>query len=930
MNAPITNALYQWYRNGNLLSGEVSDTLMATQVGDYRLDVVISSTCTLSSNSLSVSELNCNRVRGDLRYDNNPQTPMAGVPVHLKTLLGNILMSDTTDSLGRYEMVGYPNGNYLLDAGVNYQWGGVNSSDALLVSRYFTSLLTLTPLRIRAGDVNGNGTTNSVDALSITRRSANIITAFAAGDFVNSRPSVVAGGNPIDMNLRVLSTGDVNGSYGVPVSTPVLVLDTVYSTFPTGTATVRFTTSGSGIFERGVCWGTSPSPTISQNKSIAGAGGFGFTHSFGGLTGGTLYYVRAYARNSSGTVYSNERSFTHATWGRCPGTPSVTDIDGNVYNTVQIGTQCWTQSNLKVSKYRNGDNIPTGLSDTAWQNTTAGAYAIYDNYPVNDGLYGKLYNHYAVMDTRGLCPTGWHVPTDGEWTTLETFLGGSSVAGGALKSTVTQPTPGGWNLPNTGATNSSGFSAEPGGLRVVNGDFSQVGIYGLWWSSSLSGANAWHRNLDYSNGNIQRTNNNRAYGFSVRCIRDSLVFGSAVIPTVTTSSATGITTNSATLGGDVTLGGGSTVTSRGVAYGLTSNPTTSGTITTDGSGVGTYVSTLIGLTPSTTYYVRAYATNGVGTAYGNEVTFSTTAARLATVTTTAVSSVTSSSATTGGNVTTDGGAAVTARGVAYGTTVSPTIPGTNTSNGTGTGAFTSQLTGLTASTTYYVRAYATNGVGTAYGNEISFSTNTSNGFSSCGGVTDVDGNSYQTVQIGTQCWTQSNLKVSKYRNGDNIPTGLSNSAWQNTTAGAYAIYDNNPVNDGLYGKLYNHYAVMDNRGLCPTGWHVPTDGEWTTLETYLGGSSVAGGALKSTTTQPTPGGWASPNVGATNSSGFSAGPGGVRFNGDFYLVGGGGYWWSSSLSGANAWNRGLVYDSVGINQGFLNRDIGISVRCLRD
>jgi hypothetical protein len=118
MNAPITNALYQWYRNGNLLSGEVSDTLMATQVGDYRLDVVISSTCTLSSNSLSVSELNCNRVRGDLRYDNNPQTPMAGGPVHLKTLLGNILMSDTTDSLGMYEMVGYPNGNYLLDAGM--------------------------------------------------------------------------------------------------------------------------------------------------------------------------------------------------------------------------------------------------------------------------------------------------------------------------------------------------------------------------------------------------------------------------------------------------------------------------------------------------------------------------------------------------------------------------------------------------------------------------------------------------------------------------------------------------------------------------------------------------------------------------------------------------------------------------------------------
>jgi uncharacterized protein (TIGR02145 family) len=532
MNAPITNAQYQWYRNGNLLSGEVFDTLLASQVGDYRLDVVISPTCTLSSNSLSVSELNCNRVRGDLRYDNNPQTPMAGVPVHLKTLLGNILMSDTTDSLGMYEMVGYPNGNYLLDAGVNYQWGGVNSTDALWVSRYFTSLLTLTPLRARAGDVNGNGTTNSVDALNITRRSANIIITFPVGDFVNSRPSVVAQGNPIDMNLRVLSTGDVNGSFGVPVSTPVLVLDTVYSTFPTGTATVRFTTSGSGIFERGVCWGTSPSPTISQNKSIEGTGGFGFTLSFGGLTGGTLYYVRAYARNSSGTVYSNERSFTYDSWARCPGTPSVTDIDGNVYNTVQIGTQCWIQSNLKVSKYRNGDNISYVLSFLDWQFTTSGAYAIYDYNSVNDGLYGKLYNHYSVMDSRGLCPTGWHVPTDGEWNVMVKYLDPnadtacngcwqSGIVGGALKSTAIQPTPGGWNSPNAGATNSSGFSAGPGGLRSVDGLFIALGDDGCWWSSSLYGTYAWSRRLVtyYGNG-VDRTFNNRSNGFSVRCLRD--------------------------------------------------------------------------------------------------------------------------------------------------------------------------------------------------------------------------------------------------------------------------------------------------------------------------------------------------------------------------------------------------------------------------
>jgi uncharacterized protein (TIGR02145 family) len=255
-------------------------------------------------------------------------------------------------------------------------------------------------------------------------------------------------------------------------------------------------------------------------------------------------------------------------------------------------------------------------------------------------------------------------------------------------------------------------------------------------------------------------------------------------------------------------------------------------------------------------------------------------------------------------------------------------------DGAGVGFFSTILRNLSPSTTYYVRSYAKNSNGVVvYGDEVSFSTYTSNGFSSCGGVTDVDGNSYQTVQIGTQCWMQSNLKVSKYRNGDSIPTGLSNSSWQNTTTVAFAIYNNDPVNDGLYGKLYNHYAVMDTRGLCPTGWHVPTDGEWTTLETLLGvgGSNLAGGALKSTAIQPTPGGWNSPNGGATNSSGFTAGPGGLRVNlGDFFNLGNFGYWWSSSLSGTDAWNRRLNLSFGNVDRIKYSRTYGFSVRCLRD
>jgi len=434
--------------------------------------------------------------------------------------LGNVVAADTTDSSGNYSMSGYANGNYILDAQIGYNSGGINSTDALLVNRYFTSLISLTPLRARAGDVNGTQITNSADALLISRRITNLLTSFSVGNFVNNKPTINAQGNPLSVSIRALSTGDVNGSFIVQPSAPTMVLDTIYENGNVGTVVVRFTNPGSGVFDRGIVWSSSPNPTMSSNKSVAGKGGFGFTHSFGGMTAGSPYYVRAYARTSAGVYYSPERSFITVLWVRCPGTPSVTDVDGNLYHTVQVGTQCWTQSNLKVSKYRNGDNIPTGLSNSNWQNTIAGSYAIYNNDPENDGLYGKLYNHFAVMDTRGLCPTGWHVPTDGEWTALETFLGGSSVAGVSLKSTSIQPTPGGWASPNTGATNYSGFSALPGGLRDYYGGFINIGDAGYWWSMSNSGLNAWSRVMNTSSGDVTRLSLFRMGGFSVRCLKD--------------------------------------------------------------------------------------------------------------------------------------------------------------------------------------------------------------------------------------------------------------------------------------------------------------------------------------------------------------------------------------------------------------------------
>jgi uncharacterized protein (TIGR02145 family) len=209
----------------------------------------------------------------------------------------------------------------------------------------------------------------------------------------------------------------------------------------------------------------------------------------------------------------------------CGGQTSLT-YDGRTYDLVEIGGQCWFADNLATDQYRNGDPIPTGLDNTTWQNTTSGAYAIYNNDPANDVTYGKLYNWHTTVDSRGLCPTGWHVATDCEWMYLEGSLGmslgdqettgyrGTNV-GGALKATIN------WNSPNTSATNSSGFTAFPGGYRYVNGSYYNVGIGGIWWSSTESSSNlAWYRSLYYSGSNVYRISIANQSGFSVRCVRD--------------------------------------------------------------------------------------------------------------------------------------------------------------------------------------------------------------------------------------------------------------------------------------------------------------------------------------------------------------------------------------------------------------------------
>lgn len=195
------------------------------------------------------------------------------------------------------------------------------------------------------------------------------------------------------------------------------------------------------------------------------------------------------------------------------------DIDGNVYEAIQIGDQIWMAENLKVTHYRNGDEIQHETNNSYWANLSTGAYCYYDNDANNADTYGVLYNWYAIEedDTRGLAPEGWRVPTDDEWQSLVDYLGGSSVAGGKMKEAGTAH----WNSPNTGATNESGFTALPGGYRdYYSGSFYDLGSYGYFWSATEGSAiYAWYRLLIYDNAGVYRASYYKQGGFSVRCIR---------------------------------------------------------------------------------------------------------------------------------------------------------------------------------------------------------------------------------------------------------------------------------------------------------------------------------------------------------------------------------------------------------------------------
>jgi len=494
---------------------------------------------------------------------------------------------------------------------------------------------------------------------------------------------------------------------------------------------------------------------------------------------------------------------------------ACTDADNNNYATVTIGAQTWMAENLNVGVLINGiqEQANNGIVEKCCYNND-------ENYC---SIYGGLYSWYELMQyintpgAQGICPSGWHIPTDTEWTTLSTYLSGEAVTGGKIKYTGTiEAGTGMWYSPNTGANNESGFSAIPAGTWEGNGIFNYVGFSTNWWSSSGNlGGDAWCRYVEHNISGLNRYYDMVSAGFSVRCLSD---FTGQVHPDY--------------LIGFTGVGDTSTVSTIEV-YNLTNGATA---ILNGGD---------------TLHLTGSKGAGDLGTiempyTYGDRLLY---------------------------------------KGIS--------------------GHYSTVVTDLPSSS-----------------KTVAFN------FIAC---TDADNHNYAIEQIGTQTWMAENLNVGVHIVGNQSQT-------DNGIVERYC-YNDEAGNCDTYGGLYLWNEMMQYsttpglQGICPTGWHIPTDAEIVTLITNQGGFSVAGGKMKSTgTLESGTGLWFTPNTGATNECGMSVIPAGNRsYNGTFLGVGSKSNWWSSTENNAtSAMSRKLTYNDITAAREINSKVTGFSVRCLRD
>jgi len=727
--------------------------------------------------------------------------------------------------------------------------------------------------------------------------------------------------------LRAYAKNSAGTAYGneVTFTTLGIVVPTLTTTAVTSVTLTsaisggNITADGGGtVTARGTCWGTQLNPTIANSKTSDQTGIGSFISNISGLLPATTYHIRSYATNSAGTAYGNDISFlTGAIAVPTLTTTAITGITmtsaisgGNITSNgggaVTVSGICWaTTTGPTVTSFKTTDGTLTGSFTSNLTSLTGGTTYYVRSYATNSAGTGYG-TEVSFTTTLIVVPTLTTTAVTAITATTASSGGNISASGGA-------------NVTAKGVCWS--LTPNPTISNALTSDGTGIGVF----TSSITGLTA---GATYHLRAYAINSAGPAYGNDV-----TFTTTAPVAATVTTTAVTAITTTTAATGGNVTADGFSAVTAKGVCWSTSANPTILGSKTTDGTGTGSFVSNLTGLTAGTIYHVRAYATNGVTTSYGADVQFTTTGVVVPTVTTTVLSAIDLTSVTSGGNVTSDGNGTVSAKGVCWATTANPQVGvGNFTTNGTGTGSFTSNVTGLTQGTLYYVRAYATNSAGIGYGSQLTFTTN----------LGDVDGNSYKTVLVGTQIWMAENLRTLKLNdNTTAIPNVTDNTAWSTLATPAYCWFQNDITNRPIYGALYNWFTV--NTGLlCPAGWKVPTDADFTVLESYLGiptdslyvwgyrGTiSRAGEKMKSTT------GWA-PGENGTNTTGLSALPGGYRYaaDGTFQALGQWFYWWTASevlpQPDTRAWYRRLDGSNSWVYRAATEQRGGKYIRCLKN
>lgn len=580
--------------------------------------------------------------------------------------------------------------------------------------------------------------------------------------------------------------------------------------------------------------------------------------------------------------------------------------------------QVWMGENLKTILFNDGTSIQRVLDATEWNNLNTPGCTWYDNdFNYYFEEYGTLYNWYAVNDGK-LCPVGWRVPSDSDWSILTDYLGGESLAGGVLKEEGTTN----WESPNTGATNQTGFAALPGGYRDIIGGYNDWGTSGYWWSNSLSGEDVLSRIISYNSTSVTGNSRDKRTGMSVRCIQGN--------EPETVYDLDGYTYPVVYIGNQIWMGENLKTTRLrdGTAIQLVTDNTAWHDLTKPGycwydnnEGSNKYI------------YGALYNWHTVNThklcPEGWHVPSDEDWATLTTFF--------GGESLAGGALKETGTANWNSPNKTSNESGFTARPGGWRDTGGGFYGIGDYGHWWSSTETYEINAYLRIMIFSNFNVTRTWNSKGEGKSVRClknppGTVEDYDGNFYTTDTIGIQIWMGENLKTTHYNDGTPIPLVPDGTEWQNLSSPGYCWYDNDDSNNKFtYGALYNWHTVNTGK-LCPEGWRIPTYLDWKTLSAHLEGDAVSGGKMKESGTTH----WASPNTGASNISGFSALPAGQRSSvgGLFRNITLIGSWWTQTVDPVyemNAWSTSTYYDDLRLEVNTTtHKNTGLSVRCVLD